>query len=269
MRIRLTALFLLVAVASSASAQDKPFVPVSGQAGKDVVWVPSPPDMVNKMLEMAKVTKDDFVMDLGSGDGRNIIAAAKLGARGLGVEYNPDMVRLSRRLAAEAGVAERAQFVEADMYEYDISKATVLALFLLPVNLNKLAPKFLALPAGSRIAGNTFGIEGWEPDERATLGPETGCESWCEALLWIVPAKVLGTWAMPNGTLTLTQEYQMVQGSAVVGGQKHEVARGRLRGDEITFIAGGLTYKGKVSGNRITGTVTTPGGDRPWSATKQ
>ena len=267
MRMRLTALFLLVA--TSLSAQDKPFVPVPGQAGKDVVWVPSPPGMVNKMLEMAKVTKDDFVMDLGSGDGRNIIAAAKLGARGLGVEYNPDMVALSRRLAQEAGVAERAQFVEADMYTYDISKATVLALFLLPVNMNKLAPKFYNLAPGSRIAGNTFGIDGWEPDERTTLGPETQCESWCEALLWIVPAKVAGAWTLPTGTLTLTQEYQMVQGTAVIGGQKQEVVRGRLRGDEITFIAGGLTYKGKVSGNRITGTVTTPGGDQPWSATKQ
>ena len=267
MRMRLTALFLLVATV--ASAQDKPFVPVPGQAGKDVVWVPSPPGMVNKMLEMAGVTKDDFVMDLGSGDGRNIIAAAKLGARGLGVEYNPDMVALSRRLAQEAGVADRAQFVEADMYTYDISKATVLALFLLPVNMNKLAPKFYNLAPGSRIAGNTFGIDGWEPDERTTLGPETQCESWCEALLWIVPAKVFGTWTMPNGTLTLTQEYQMVQGTATIGGQKHEVTRGRLRGEEITFIAGGLTYKGKVSGNRITGTVTTPGGEQPWSATKQ
>jgi SAM-dependent methyltransferase len=271
MRIRLTALFLLftLLLSSAASAQDKPFVPVSGQAGKDVVWVPSPPGMVNKMLEMARVTPSDFVMDLGSGDGRNIIAAAKLGARGLGVEYNPDMVGLSRRLAAEAGVAERAQFVEADMYTYDISKASVLALFLLPVNMNKLAPKFYNLAPGARIAANTFGIDGWEPDERFTLGQDSECESWCEVLLWIVPAKVFGTWTMPNGTLTLTQEYQMVQGTAAIGGQNHNVERGRLRGNDITFVAGGATYKGTVSGNQITGTVTTPSGEQPWSATKQ
>ena len=271
MHLLLASLFLLVTSAASAQQAKpaEPFVPKPGQAGKDVVWVPSPPDMVNKMLEMAHVTPADFVMDLGSGDGRNIIAAAKLGARGLGVEFNPDMVALSRKLAAEAGVADRAQFVEADMYEADISKATVLALFLLPVNMNKLAPKFYNLPPGSRIAANTFGIDGWEPDERFTLGQQSECESWCEVLLWIVPAKVFGTWTLPNGTLTLTQEYQMVQGSATIGGQKHEVTRGRLRGDEITFIAGGLTYKGKASGNRITGTVTTPGGDQPWSATKQ
>ncbi len=152
-------------------------------------------------MEMAKVTPADFVIDLGSGDGRNVIAAAKLGARALGVEYNPDMVALSRRLAQEAGVADKAQFVEADMYTYDISKATVMALFLLPVNMNKLAPKFFNLAPGSRIVANTFGIDGWEPDERVTLPPASECESWCEALLWIVPAKVAGTWTMSNGTI--------------------------------------------------------------------
>ena len=158
---------LFVALAAPARGQEpatqKPFEPVSGQAGKDVVWVPSPPDMVNKLLEMARVTPNDLVMDLGSGDGRNIIAAAKLGARAIGVEYNPEMVVLSRRLAAEAGVADKAQFVQADMYEYDISKANVLALFLLPVNMNRLAPKFYNLAPGSRIVANTFGIDGWSP----------------------------------------------------------------------------------------------------------
>jgi len=271
MRVWLVSLLLLSTSVAAAGRQQPavPFEPKPGQAGKDVVWVPSPPDMVNKMLEMANVTPADFVMDLGSGDGRNIIAAAKLGARALGVEYNPDMVALSRRLATEAGVADKAQFVEADMYEYDISKATVLALFLLPVNMNKLAPKFYNLAPGSRIAANTFGIDGWEPDERVTLPPQSECESWCEALLWIVPAKVFGTWTMANGSLTLTQEYQTVQGSIAAGGARHEVVRGRLRGDEITFIAGGMTYKGKVAGNSIAGTVTTPGGDQLWTATKQ
>src|SRR5688500_18645036 len=143
------------------------------------------------MLDLAKVTSQDYVMDLGSGDGRNIIAAAKLGANGLGVEFNPDMVELSRRLAAEAGVADKARFVEADMYEADISRASVLALFLLPVNMNRLAPKFLDLAPGARIVANTFGIDGWDPDFRAHV-TDTECEAWCEALLWIVPAKVHG-----------------------------------------------------------------------------
>ena len=256
---------------ASAGAQEpaKPFEPVSGQAGKDVVWVPSPPDMVNKMMEMANVTAADYVMDLGSGDGRNVIAAAKLGARALGVEYNPNMVALSRRLAQEAGVADKAQFVEADMYTYDISKATVMALFLLPVNMNKLAPKFFALAPGSRIVGNTFGIDGWEPDERVTLPPASECDSWCEALLWIVPAKVAGTWTMADGSITLTQEYQMVQGSVTTGGAAEAVKMGRLRGDEITFTAGDAGYKGKVTGNTIEGTITTPKGTLPWRADRK
>jgi hypothetical protein len=270
MQLLLTALFVIVAsVAHAQTAPEKKFEPVSGQAGKDVVWVPSPPEMVNKLMELGRVTKDDFVMDLGSGDGRNVIAAAKLGARALGVEYNPDMVALSRRLAQEAGVADKAQFVEADMYTYDISKATVMALFLLPVNMNRLAPKFFALAPGSRIVANTFGIEGWEPDQRVTLPPTSECESWCEALLWVVPEKVAGTWTMANGTMVLTQEYQTIQGTVTAGGPPQTVVMGRMLGDEIKFIAGGLNYKGKAKGNTIEGTVTTPNGEVKWSAKRQ
>jgi hypothetical protein len=253
-----------------AQAKQEPFVPRSGQPGKDVVWVPSPPEMVNKMLELAKVTPADYVIDLGSGDGRNIIAAAKLGARGHGVEYNHDMVVLSRKLATEAGVADKAQFVEGDMYEADISKASVMALFLLPVNMNKLAPKFLDLAPGSRIVGNTFGIDGWEPDVRVSLPQDTECESWCEVLLWIVPAKVHGTWTWPGGRLQLTQEYQTVQGTATISGEPPlTVTRGRMNGEELTFIAGGQTYQGKVKGNRIEGTITTSSGPVAWTAVRQ
>jgi hypothetical protein len=262
--------FISLSTPAAAQQPAVPFEPKSGQPGKDVVWVPSPPEMVNKMMEMAKVSPNDFVIDLGSGDGRNIIAAAKIGARALGVEYNPDMVALSRRLAQEAGVADKAQFVEADMYEYDISKATVMALFLLPVNMNRLTPKFFNLAPNSRIVANTFGIEGWEPDERETLPSSSQCESWCEALLWIVPAKVAGPWSLPGGgTLTLTQMYQTVQGTLASGSQTETVVMGRLRGDEIAFSAGGSNYKGKVSGNTITGTVTTPKGEVAWTATRK
>jgi SAM-dependent methyltransferase len=270
MRTFLISSFLFVVVSTAAAQQTpKPFEPVSGQAGKDVVWVPSPPDMVNKLMELGGVTSNDFVIDLGSGDGRNVIAAAKLGARALGVEYNPDMVALSRKLAQDAGVGDKAQFEQADMYEYDISKATVMALFLLPVNMNRLAPKFYNLAPGSRIVANTFGIDGWEPDHRITLPAASECESWCEALLWIVPAKVAGTWAMPSGSLTLTQEYQAVQGTLTAGGESQTVVMGRLRGEEITFIAGGLNYKGLARGNTITGTVMTAKGEVPWTATRK
>lgn len=265
------ALFSLVTV-DYVRAQEKPlepFVPRSGQAGKDVVWVPSPPEMVNKMLEIARVTPADYVIDLGSGDGRNIIAAARLGARGHGVEFNPDMVALSQKLAKEAGVADKAQFVEGDMYEADISKASVMALFLLPVNLNKLAPKFLELTPGSRVVANTFGIDGWEPDFRTTLPQGSECESWCDVLLWIVPAKVHGEWLLSNGRLSLTQEYQTLQGTLTLNGAENTVVKGRMNGEEISFVAGGQTYTGTVKGSRIEGTVTTPGGTQPWSAMKR
>jgi SAM-dependent methyltransferase len=235
----------------------EPFVPRSGQPGKDVVWVPSPPEMVNKMMEIAKVGPSDYVIDLGSGDGRNVIAAAKLGARALGVEYNPDMVALSQKLAKEAGVADKAQFVQGDMYEADISKATVMALFLLPVNLNKLQPKFLNLAPGTRIVANTFGIDGWEPDFRTSLPQGSECESWCDILLWIVPAKAAGTWAMPNGRLVLTQENQIVNGTATINDETLTISKGRMDGENITFVAGTQTFTGKVKGSRLEGKLGT------------
>jgi SAM-dependent methyltransferase len=178
---------LAFAVAVSAQqSTTKPFEPTVGQAGKDVVWVPSPEATVEKMLDIAKVTPQDYVIDLGSGDGRNIIAAARRGARGHGVEYNPDMVELSNRRAKEAGVADKVRFVQGDMYEADISKATVMALFLLPENLRRLKSKFEALPPGSRIVSNTFSIEGWEPVYTETL---PNCTSWCTVMLYIVPKR--------------------------------------------------------------------------------
>jgi SAM-dependent methyltransferase len=262
---------LAVVLARPATAQQAaaPFEPVSGQAGKDVVWVPSPPDMVELMMRMAKVGPGDLVIDLGSGDGRNIIAAAKHGARAIGVEFNPDMVALSQRLAREAGVADQAQFVQFDMYEYDISKANVLALFLLPVNMNRLAPKFFNLAPGSRIVANTFGIDGWQPDFRETLPSTSECESWCESLLWIVPAKVEATWSMADGSMTLTQDYQRVQGT-IRSGQLPIAVSGKLLGNEIRLTATGAEYKGMVSadGKSIDGAVTTATGTLPWRATR-
>src|SRR3954451_11599603 len=139
-----------------ASAGGQTYEPYEGQPGKDVVWVPTRTALVATMLNLANVTARDFVVDLGSGDGRMVIAAAKRGARALGVEYEPAMVALARRNAAAAGVAERASFVQGDMFEADLSQATVLALFLLPANLRRLAPKFLELPPGTRIVSNTY-----------------------------------------------------------------------------------------------------------------
>ncbi len=231
----------------------EPFKPTVGQSGKDVVWVPTSPELVEKMLDMAKVTAADYVMDLGSGDGRNIIAAAKRGATSVGVEFNHDMVELSRQQAAAAGVAGKATFIEGDMYEADISKATVLALFLLPHNLTKLTPKFLALRPGSRIVGNTFAPEGWAADETETIGGE--CVSWCTSLLWIVPANAAGTWKLPNGELTLKQEFQMVSGTLVRDGGASTPVTGKLRGDLITLTAGSIEFAGRVTGDTMEGSA--------------
>jgi precorrin-6B methylase 2 len=266
LRFRLIGLPLLVALLATANAaaqaQEKAYEPTPGQAGKDVVWVPTPQELVEKMLDMAKVTPQDLVIDLGSGDGRNVIAAAKRGARAIGFEFNPDMVALSRRRAKEAGVADRATFVEGDMFEADISKATVLALFLLPSNLDKLAPKFLALRPGTRIVNNTFNVTGWEADATETV--EGSCQSWCTAMLNIVPAKAAGTWRLGDNELTLTQNFQMVTGTLGTTA----IAGGRLRGEDITFKVGDTEYKGKVTGDRMEGTATASGKTQNWSATK-
>ena len=237
-------------VAQAPAAPQKPYEPEVGQGGKDVVWVPTPPALVEKMLDMAQVTRDDLVMDLGSGDGRNIIAAAKRGARAIGVEYNPQMVALATKLAQEAGVADRATFIEGDMFTADISKATVMALFLLPDNLERLAPTFLKLTPGTRMVLNTFGVPEWEPDAREDMGE--GCGSWCTALLYYVPARIAGTWTTTRGELELRQEFQMVAGTLTKDGQVTKVT-GRLRGRDLTITADGETVRGAVTDNRIDG----------------
>jgi len=257
-RIRQTALAVclsFVAATAFAQTKPKPYKPESGQAGKDVVWVPTPQPLVEKMLDMAKVTPRDVVMDLGSGDGRTVITAAKRGATAVGVEYNPDMVELSKHNADEAGVNGKATFVKADLFETDLSKPTVITMFLLPqINL-KLRPKILDLKPGTRIVANSFTMDDWEADETATITED--CTSWCTALLWIVPAKVEGTWTSPQGDLVLKQTFQMVSGT--ISGQP--ITDGRLRGDELTFMAGASKHTAKVNGNTMQGSN--------WTATKK
>ena len=258
---------IVSAAAHAALAQtaEEPYKPIIGQAGRDAVWVPTPPVLIEKMLDMARVTPQDYVIDLGSGDGRNVIAAAKRGARALGVEYNPDLVELSKRIAAAEGVAEKAVFVQGDMYAADISQATVLALFLLPENLQKLIPKFLDLRPGTRIVVNQFGVPGWNPDETGTV--EGDCGSWCTALLYLVPAKVAGTWRLPQGELTLEQRFQMISGTLSSGGTSMPIA-GRLLGDQISFTAGGIEYAGRVAGDTIVG-IAKGSASAAWTATRK
>jgi SAM-dependent methyltransferase len=248
---------LLAPQAAPQKKPQKPYEPVVGQPGRDVPWVPNPPLVVEKMLDLAKVGPRDVVIDLGSGDGRNIIAAAKRGATAVGVEFNPDLVELSARRAKEAGVSGRATFVRGDMYLADISKATVMVLFLLPENLSKLRDKLLDLPPGTRLVLNTFAIPDWKPDVTV---PITGkCEQWCTAMLYYVPAKVAGTWKTPQGELTLQQTFQDVTGTLNMGGKSVAVT-GKLTGAQIALNIGGTERTGKVSGHRIDA--------KGWSATR-
>jgi hypothetical protein len=256
---------LLPALAASALAQEatpaSTFEPVVGQPGKNVVWVPTPDALVETMLDMAQVTPRDFLMDLGSGDGRTVIAAAKRGLYAKGIEYNPDMIALARRNAEAAGVSDRAQFEQADLFETDLSQAQVLTMFLLPRINIKLRPAILNMAPGTRIVSNSFLMDDWRPDESKRL-PD--CGSWCTAHLWIVPAKVEGTWSLPQGTLRLTQEFQAIEGR--LNGTPLTV--GTLRGNTIVFAVGGAVYSGRVQGTTMSGTVS--GGDGgTFTATKQ
>jgi SAM-dependent methyltransferase len=260
-------LVLGLAAPAAAQAPEPSYEPRMGQPGKDVVWIPSPGDMVEKMLDMAHVTPQDFVIDLGSGDGRNVIAAAKRGARALGVEYNPELVELSTRNAAAAGVSDKAQFVQGDMFAADISKASALVLFLIPSNLEKLAPKLLALAPGTRIVSNTYEIGGgWQPDEtdRVKL-----CGSWCTAHLYIVPANVAGTWRLPSAELTLTQEFQSVGGIYEQSGIRVPVEDGQLRGTEIRFVVNGIEYSGRVNGDAMEGVAKGRVTTTQWTARRE
>jgi hypothetical protein len=254
-------LLLVSAMAADAGAQV-----VVGQDGKDVVFLPTPPALVDKMLDMAGVTPEDYVIDLGSGDGRIVIAAAKRGARALGIEYDGPLVELSKRTAASEGVGDKATFVQADLFESDFSKATVLTMFLLSDIMVKLRPAILDMKPGTRIVANTFGMEEWAPDESALLSP---CTTWCTAHLWIVPARVEGRWQFPEGELTLKQTFQDLSGTLLSAGTSVPVLSGSMRGEEITFTAGGARYRGRLTGSTMQGTVSGARGDGSWSATRR
>ncbi len=262
LRLLITGIALLLPgthALTQPAAKEKEFAPSVGQQGKDVVWVPTSQALVDKMLDIAKVTPNDVVIDLGSGDGRTVITAAKRGARATGIEYNPDMVELSKRNAAKDGVTDKATFMKADLFESDFSRATVITMFLLPdINL-KLRPKILDLKPGTRIVSHAFTMEDWTADQTDTFDGRT-------AYLWIVPAKVEGTWQLGQGELSLKQMYQIVTGSLKNGAGTIPV-NGKLRGDQLTLTAGNAEYTGRVDGNKIEGTVkgSTSGS---WTATR-
>ncbi|WP_063583402.1 SAM-dependent methyltransferase [Achromobacter ruhlandii] len=243
--------------AAKTGAKTDAYVPDVGQDGKDVIWVPTPQALVDKMLDMAKVTPRDRLMDLGSGDGRTVITAAQRGLQAKGIEYNPDLVALSRGNAAKAGVASRATFEVADLFETDLSQADVITMFLLSTINEKLRPRILELEPGTRIVSNTFRMGDWEPDASETV--TEACQTYCNALLWIVPAKVGGRWDLDGRTLRLEQHYQMLTGK--LGGS--EISQARMDGRTISFTVDGVRYTGEVNGATIRGSAA---GKGEWSA---
>jgi hypothetical protein len=257
---------LLSTLSAGAYAQPQPapqYEPQVGQEGKDVVWVPTPQSLVDRMLGLAKLTPKDYLMDLGSGDGRTVITAVKRGARATGIEYNPDMVELSRRNAAKEGVGDKAEFIRGDIFETDFSKATVITLFLLPDLNIKLRPKILDMKPGTRVVSNSFTMGEWKADQSVTATDD--CTSYCTAYLWIVPAKVAGTWKLADGELSLKQDFQMLAGTLKTGGNSATVSNGKMNGEQISFSAGGVHYTGRVSGNTMEGSTKT---GAKWSATR-
>jgi SAM-dependent methyltransferase len=269
-----------LAVSAAACAQtaapEKPaYKPTVGQEGKDVIWVPTPDALVERMLQMAKTTSDDYVIDLGSGDGRTVIAAAKnFGARSLGIEYNPDMVDLARRNAEKAGVAGRAEFVHGDIFKNDFSQATVLTLYLLPHLNHKLRPTILNMKPGTRVVSHAFNMDDWQPDQTTSVEGRT-------AYFWVVPAKVEGKWGWGKERpyeLKLRQHFQMLEGLVTADGKTARFRDGKLTGDRVSFsvieFAGLGTvrreYSGRVNGDTIEGIVKLPdgAGEEKWTATR-
>ena len=258
----------LLAMGASALAQPATnYEPKSGQPGKDVVWVPTSQALVDRMLDMARATPQDYVIDLGSGDGRTVITAAKRGIKAHGIEYNPDLAELAKRNALQAGVADKATFATGDIFESDFSQATVVTLFLLPGLNIRLRPTLLDMKAGTRVVSNSFTMGDWEADETAVVAE--GCNSFCKAYLWIVPAKVGGKWQMGQSELAIEQLYQTFTGSLKTGNVIAPITQGRLNGDQIAFTAGDTQYTGSVKGSTMEGTSKAGGTEAKWQAIHQ
>ena len=272
-------LVLLAGIALAMAQTPAGAEPQAGQRGKDVMWMATADALAERMLDLAAVTGRDYVIDLGSGDGVLVIAAARRGARAHGIEYDRGLYEISRRLAAEAGVAERTSFVHGDIFESDLAAASVITMYLSEsVNL-RLRPKLLALKPGTRIVTNSFGFGEWQADDSATaislkalIAPflasaKDHCFFFCTAFLWIVPAKVEGRWRMAGGELDLRQSFQMVSGVVKTEGKSAPLANGRLRGEALSFTAGETAYAGRVGAGRIDGTARRNGVVSPWNAT--
>ena len=254
--------------AGAVQAQDRKscerdYKPQVGQSGKDVVWVPTPDELVQRMLRMAKVTPQDLVYDLGAGDGKIAIAAGKLGATAVGIEYNPDMAKLAQCYVQADGVAGKVKIIQGDIFKEDFSKATVVTMYLLPELNLRLRPTILNMKPGTRVTSHQFTMGDWDPDETAEIEYRT-------AYLWIVPAKVEGTWTLRDQaggqySVNLKQTFQKISGEATVANARQPLVGATLRGDEIRFAFNDdkgvtRTFTGTVKGNELAGTLKAAGG---------
>ncbi len=273
---RIFILSLLPLLVFAQNETEKPvFVPEQGIEGKDVIWWPTPLTLVEAMLDKANVGPGDFVVDLGSGDGRIVIEAAKRGATAVGIEYNPDLVRLSEYKAKTEGVADKASFLNMDLFEYDLSKATVVTMYLLSDLNMRLRPSLLKLKPGTRIVSNTFDLDDWEADENITITtpyhyPDGSFRHNVtnRGYYWVVPARIEGTWKMNNGTLNLRQKFQMVEGTYSDNKSKYPVT-GKLTGSSIVLNIGDYEYRGTVEQNVMEGTYIQSGNHSGWKAVRQ
>jgi len=243
---------------------ERDYKPQIGQAGKDVIWVPTPDELVNRMLTMARVTPKDYVFDLGAGDGKIAIAAGKkFGATAVGIEYNPDMAKLAQCFVQAEGVTDRVKIIQGDIFKEDFSKATVVTMYLLPELNMRLRPTILAMKPGTRVTSHQFNMGDWEADETAEIEYRT-------AYLWIVPARVEGNWTFRDDggkttfNVAMTQKFQRLSGDASMGSNKNPLVGATLRGEEIKFAFNDdkgqtRTLTGTVRGNEIIGTLRGPG----------
>ena len=246
-------------------------------------YVPSPQSVVSDMLRYADVGKDDFLIDLGSGDGRIVLTAAKVfGARGFGVEIKEDLVKRANEAAQKEGVADRVRFMKADLFKTDISQASVITMYLLPDTVNLLKDKFLSeLRPGTRIVSHDYPLTGWIPEKYVQMDLEDKVQisgvTTTLIYLYIVPAKVAGSWKvqMPPAmskqpaTLSIKQQLTRVTGSVRLDGKEVLLEDAKLRGDRLTFKLAGRKgeFSGQVKGRQIEGTVESGGTRSPWSAT--
>lgn len=231
------ALLPVAASAQQAPSGDAGFTPRQGQSGKDVMWVPTPERLVTRMLRLAALEASDSLVDLGSGDGKIVIAAARdFGARALGLEYNPDMVELSKRNAAAAGVADRARFERADIFATDFSRATVVTMYLLPHLNLRLRHTLMAMAPGTRIVSHEFMLGDWTPDETSRVGYQS-------AHLWVVPGNAGGEWSVHvphaagpiSGTLAIEQRFQTLKGTMSFDGIEASLREARIDGRRVRF----------------------------------